>query len=189
MSLVGTSSVSIRFCRTIPAASWPWISTTKAYASIGYQIKADTETPLTKDLVYDGKSFYPVFCQDLKNAEKEILIVSPFMTKSRLLKLVKVLSEPILRGVSVKAVVRPAEDLPVRDRKSVPDNAEYLLDYGIQVVFRPGFHQKFTVIDGTISWYGSVNILSFGKSEESVMRLESREIAGGADRHGNKGRV
>jgi hypothetical protein len=34
------------------------------------------------------------------------------------------------------------------------------------------------VIDGRISWYGSVNILSFGKSEESVMRLESREIAG-----------
>ncbi len=150
----------------------------KAYASIGYQIKADTETPLTKDLIYDGKSFYPVFCQDLKNAEKEILIVSPFMTKSRLQKLVKVLSEPILRGVSVKAVVRPAEDLPVKDRKTVPDNAEYLLDYGIQVVFRPGFHQKFTVIDGTISWYGSVNILSFGKAEESVMRLESREIAG-----------
>ena len=150
----------------------------KAYASIGYQIKADTETPLTKDLIYDGKSFYPVFCQDLRNAEKEILIVSPFMTKSRLQKLVKVLSEPILRGVSVKTVVRPAEDLPVKDRKSVPDNAEYLMDYGIQVVFRPGFHQKFTVIDGRISWYGSVNILSFGKAEESVMRLESREIAG-----------
>ena len=150
----------------------------KAYASIGYQIKADAETPLTKDLIYDGKSFYPVFCQDLKNAEKEILIVSPFMTKSRLQKLVKVLSEPILRGVSVKAVVRPAEDLPARDRNSVPDNAEYLMDYGIQVVFRPGFHQKFTVIDGRISWYGSVNILSFGKAEESVMRLESREIAG-----------
>ena len=40
------------------------------------------------------------------------------------------------------------------------------------------FYQKFTVIDGTISRYGSVNILSFGKAEESVMRLESREIAG-----------
>lgn len=149
----------------------------KAYASIGYHIKADAETPLTKDLIYDGKSFYPVFCQDLKNAEKEILIVSPFMTKSRLQKLVQVLTEPILRGVTVKAVVRPAEDLPVKDRKTVPDNAEYLMDYGVQVVFRPGFHQKFTVIDGRISWYGSVNILSFGKSEESVMRLESLDIA------------
>ena len=88
------------------------------------------------------------------------------------------LTEPIMRGIPVKAIVRPAEDLPIKDRKTVPDNAEYLIDYGIQVVFRPGFHQKFAVIDGQISWYGSVNFLSFGKSEESVMRLESREIAG-----------
>lgn len=150
----------------------------KAYAAIGYHIKADAETPLTKDLIYDGKSFYPVLCQDLQSAEKEILIVSPFMSKVRLKKLVKVLTEPILRGVAVKAIVRPPEDLPLRDRKAVPDDAEYLMDYGIQVVFRSGFHQKFTVIDGRISWYGSVNILSFGKSEESVMRLESAEIAG-----------
>ncbi len=119
-----------------------------------------------------------MFCQDLRNAEREILIVSPFMAKTRLQKLVQVLTEPLLRGVAVKAVVRPADDLPARDRKSVPDNAEYLMDYGIQVVFCSGFHQKFTVIDGKISWYGSVNILSFGQSEESVMRLESAEIAG-----------
>ena len=69
-----------------------------------------------------------------------------------------------------------------KKRKKVKN---YLLKCGrikvrntIQVVFRPGFHQKFTVIDGRLSWYGSVNILSFGKAEESVMRLESPSIAG-----------
>ena len=71
----------------------------KAYASIGYHIKTDAETPLTKDLIYDGKSFYPMLCQDLRNAEKEILIVSPFMSRPRLQKLVQVITEPILRGV------------------------------------------------------------------------------------------
>ena len=150
----------------------------QAYASIGYHVKADAETPLTKDLIYDGKSFYPAFCRDLRAAEREILIVSPFMTKQRLTKLMQVLTEPILNGVAVKAVVRPAEDLPCKDRKTVPDNAKYLEACGVKVVFRTGFHQKFTVIDGRLSWYGSVNILSFGKSEESVMRLESPEIAG-----------
>ncbi len=55
---------------------------------------------------------------------------------------------------------------------------KYLMDYSAKVVFCSGLHQKCTVIDGKISWYGSVNILSFGKAEESVMRLESSEIAG-----------
>ena len=63
----------------------------KAYGAIGYRVKADAETPLTKDLIYDGESFYPVFCQDLRDAEREILIVSPFMSKTRLQKLVQVL--------------------------------------------------------------------------------------------------
>lgn len=79
----------------------------KTYGAIGYRVKVDAETPLTKDLIYDGESFYPVFCQDLRDAEREILIVSPFMSKTRLQKLVQVLSEPILRGVAVKAVVSP----------------------------------------------------------------------------------
>ncbi len=52
------------------------------------------------------------------------------------------------------------------------------MDYGVQVVFRPGFHQKFTVIDGRISRYGSVNILSFGQSEESVMRRKALKSRG-----------
>ena len=44
--------------------------------------------------------------------------------------------------------------------------------------YRSGFHQKFTVLDQRTVWYGSVNFLSFGAAEESIMRLESPEIAG-----------
>ena len=38
-------------------------------------------------------------------------------------------------------------------------------------------HQKFAVIDQRIAWYGSINLLSFGYSEESIMRLMSSSIA------------
>ena len=150
----------------------------KAYASIGCQLKADAEAPQSKDIIYDGKSFYPVYCNDVRSAQKEILIVSPFMSKSRLKQLAKVLSEPILNGVNIKAVVRPADDLPEKDRAAAAENTKHLEEYGITVALRPGFHQKFTVIDGHIAWYGSINFLSFGHLEESVMRLESHEIAG-----------
>jgi len=33
------------------------------------------------------------------------------------------------------------------------------------------------LIDNRLVWYGSVNLLSYGNSEESMMRLESRELA------------
>ena len=48
----------------------------------------------------------------------------------------------------------------------------------IRVMHKPSIHQKFVVIDDRLVWYGSINLLSYGKkSEESIMRFESREIA------------
>ncbi|HMD14413.1 MAG TPA: phospholipase D-like domain-containing protein [Bacteroidota bacterium] len=38
-------------------------------------------------------------------------------------------------------------------------------------------HQKYAVIDQRIVWYGSINLLSFGWAEESIMRLNSPNIA------------
>jgi phosphatidylserine/phosphatidylglycerophosphate/cardiolipin synthase-like enzyme len=45
------------------------------------------------------------------------------------------------------------------------------------MVYRSNIHQKFAIIDQRIVWYGSINLLSFGNAEESVMRLESPNIA------------
>jgi hypothetical protein len=37
--------------------------------------------------------------------------------------------------------------------------------------------QKFAVMDQKIVWYGSINLLSFGSAQESMMRIESSNIA------------
>ena len=48
---------------------------------------------------------------------------------------------------------------------------------GADIIFKSNIHQKFAVIDQRIVWYGSINLLSFGSAEESVMRLDSINIA------------
>ena len=52
-----------------------------------------------------------------------------------------------------------------------------LIAAGVQVAFKPNIRQKFAVFDQKIVWYGSINLLSFGRAEESVMRLENPSIA------------
>ncbi len=150
----------------------------RGYAAIGYQIKVADALPETPDLIYDGKSFFPVFCGDIRSARHEILIVSPFVRKSRVTQIVRILSEPLLGGVTVVVVTRPPEDFPEKDRNTVSEITNRLREYGVEVRNKSGFHQKFTIVDGQIVWYGSVNFLSFGASEESVMRFTSRDIAG-----------
>ncbi len=149
----------------------------KSYATIGYQAKS-FDTDIDKaSILYDGRSFLPVFYNDIDTAGHEIIIVSPFMRKSRITKMLKKLAPIVQSGVSVTAVTRPPENFPEVDRKTVEANATLLTDAGITVKYRSGFHQKFTVIDNRIIWYGSVNFLSFGSNEESIMRLESQDIA------------
>ena len=78
----------------------------------------------------------------------------------------------------VTVVTRPPLDYTDRDAKRISDLILYLSDKGIAVIERPKIHQKLAVIDRRIVWYGSINLLSFGSAEESIMRLESASIAG-----------
>jgi hypothetical protein len=40
-----------------------------------------------------------------------------------------------------------------------------------------GSQEKFAIRDQKIVWYGSINYLSYGDAEESIMRIESAHIA------------
>lgn len=37
--------------------------------------------------------------------------------------------------------------------------------------------QKFAIIDQRVVWYGSINLLSYGSAQESMMRIESSNVA------------
>ncbi len=150
----------------------------KGYSSIGYRIKIDNEYSVTPDLIYDGKSFYTVYCQDIKSAQQEVLIVCPFMRKNRISQLSKVLTQALQNEVSVTVITRPPENFKESEQETVKENTSILQNCGVNVIYKSDFHQKFTVIDNKIVWYGSVNFLSFGTNEESIMRFVSFDIAG-----------
>ena len=90
----------------------------------------------------------------------------------------KILAPIIEGGVKVTVVTRPPDDFKNRDRDAVIECAEKLQESGVTVKYKSDFHQKFTVVDQSVVWYGSVNFLSFGTHEESIMRFENTDIAG-----------
>lgn len=74
-------------------------------------------------------------------------------------------------------MTRPAEDFKEKDKSALEITLNMLKNEGINMVFKSNIHQKFAVIDQRIVWYGNINLLSFGSAEESIMRLESHNIA------------
>jgi phosphatidylserine/phosphatidylglycerophosphate/cardiolipin synthase-like enzyme len=81
------------------------------------------------------------------------------------------------KGVSVVVVTRPTNNYKDKDRPILEETLAALRDASVRLLFRANIHQKFAVIDRKIVWYGSINLLSYGSAQESIMRLESPNIA------------
>ena len=84
------------------------------------------------------------------------------------------MKEPLKAGVSVTIITRLPESYKEPER--IKECIVYLQSV-VTVVQKDNIHQKFVLIDNRLVWYGSINLLSYGSSEESIMRLESRELA------------
>ena len=147
------------------------------YASMGYKAKGEelNDTPL--DIIFDKDNFLPVFNQDINAAKREIIFVSPFVRKMRTLQMTKHLKVAFEKKVRVLIVTRPKEDFKPKDHATIQSTLDLLTDNGASVVFKSNIHQKFAVMDQKIVWYGSINLLSYGSAQESIMRIESSNIA------------
>ncbi|RJP37125.1 MAG: helicase [Desulfobacteraceae bacterium] len=147
------------------------------YASMGYKAKGEelADTPL--DIIFDKDSFLPVFNQDISTAKKEILIVSPFIRKRRTIQMMNHLKIAAEKNIRVIVVTRPSEDFNPDGAAVLHGLQDLLKNNGIKIVFKSNIHQKFAIMDQKIIWYGSINLLSYGSAQESIMRIESSNIA------------
>lgn len=150
----------------------------KGYASIGYKTKIENDLFNNPSIIYDGKNFAPVFSSDIKSARKEIVIVSPFMRINRLKNLQSLLCEAVNNKINITVVTRPPEDLTGNNREISKECIGLLENIGVTVKTKSNIHQKFTIVDSKTVWYGSVNFLSYGTAEESLMRFDSYDISG-----------
>jgi len=147
------------------------------YAAIGYKTRAESIPGGSADIIFDSNTFLPVYQNDLLNAVREILIVSPFITKRRVSQMLPFLAAAQDRKVKTVVVTRPTADFREKDRPVLEDTLSLFRATGVQVVCKSNIHQKFAILDQNIIWYGSINLLSFGRAEESIMRLENPGIA------------
>jgi len=147
------------------------------YASMGYKAKGEEAMDAPLDIIFDKDNFLPVFNQDIVAAKNEIVIVSPFVRRRRTYQMIQNLKISTVKNLRVIVVTRPKEDFPPKDHIAMQRTLDLLTDNGVSVVFKSNIHQKFAIMDQKFVWYGSINLLSYGSAQESIMRIESANIA------------
>ena len=143
----------------------------------GYRAKAESIAAEPADIIFDNTNFLPVYHNDMMNAAREAVIVSPFVTRRRAWQMLPNLEAALAKRVSVVVVTRPTNAYKDKDRPALEETLASLQGTGVRLLFKANIHQKFAVIDQKIVWYGSINLLSYGSAQESIMRLESPNIA------------
>jgi hypothetical protein len=93
------------------------------------------------------------------------------------LQMIKHLKAALEEKVRVLIVTRPKEDSKPKDHAIILGALDLLTDWGASVVFKSNIHQQFAIMDHKVVWYGSINLLSCGSAQESIMRIESSNIA------------
>ncbi len=139
---------------------------------------SDTCKPtLSANAIYDSDSYRPVFEQDLREATKSVIISSPTLSRKRVEQLLALVQSGQENGLKVAVITWHPDVYRYGKDEHRLALLESLRTGGGEVRFAQDHCQHFAVIDETILWYGSMNLLSRDDVEDNIMRLESREIA------------
>ena len=133
---------------------------------------------LSPDLIhsqlFDEITFYPQFIKDLKSCRKEVIIESPYITFLRTGVLIKHFENLVNKKVKVYIITRDPIDHDITMKEQAETEIRRFETMGIQVLVTSNFsHRKLAILDRTILYEGSLNILSQNCSREIMRRIHS----------------
>jgi hypothetical protein len=141
--------------------------------SLGFRRKVPTEELLPSKL-FDERTFYYAFMRDLKKCKTEVVIESPYLTCRRVNELVPIFRKLTKKGVKVRINTRFPGHHDEYLRIQAWMALKQLKSVGVHVKLCNDFrHRKLAVLDGSILWEGSLNILSQNNSREIMRRTQS----------------
>ncbi|WP_433700834.1 AAA domain-containing protein [Nocardiopsis sp. CA-288880] len=108
---------------------------------------------------------------DIREASKSIEIFSPFLNVQPVNRWLKRLSPRVEQGVRVIVSTRPPSDSRQDDGERQERLIRDLRGKGCEIALRPRMHEKVMILDDTVLWHGSLNLLASPGATDLMMRL------------------
>ena len=147
---------------------WPFEDTSAFENSTTY-----IDTSFT---IFDQTNFYQAFLDDMKKAKSKVVIFSPFVSKKRVETLLVDFQEICQKGIPIYVITRKKNSAEVvDDLRQIGVNVIFASnDFGLGESFDK-FHFKVALVDNSVVYYGSLNILAQFESSESMIAFRSKK--------------
>lgn len=148
-----------------------------AYRSLGYSIKDNNSKQTIESSIYDEANYFQHLMQDIKRAEKNILISSPCLQKKKINEIKEILTEKYKSGTRITLCIKPLEEYSEKYKHFVAEFINEMRREGFNIIQLPNNHLKFMVVDNVIVWYGGIDILGGSYNDNSLIRIQDEALA------------
>jgi predicted nucleic acid-binding Zn-ribbon protein len=132
--------------------------------------------PNADRIIMTQDKFYSFFRDDINKAKERVVIYSAFITQDRLAIMEPSLRAAVERGVMVFIITKALEDRGKRELNTYRMLEKTLEKWSVVVIHKRHMHEKLAIIDNSILWIGSLNILSFSSTQEIMERRYSKNV-------------
>jgi len=140
--------------------------------------KTPSSDPLLESRLFDEKTFYAQFVQDIENCRSEIIIESPYITSERTSQFIPIFQRLIERNVEIYVLTRDPREHEVNLEFQAEQEIIKFENIGVHTFICKGKdHRKLAILDRKVLWEGSLNILSQTRSREIMRRIDSQKTA------------
>jgi phosphatidylserine/phosphatidylglycerophosphate/cardiolipin synthase-like enzyme len=155
------------------AVSW------REYKQIGYHVYQSEHAEHLQEpgVIFDIDNYQEPYRQDLKQAQKEIIICSPGLRARKINAILETLKEKQEEGVRVTVLTWKMDFDKYESSDARAELTETLKLSGVDLQLMEDVNEHFTTIDKEIVWYGSVNFLGKEDIEDNLMRIVNPEAA------------
>lgn len=150
----------------------------RTYKKLGYRIISDPiKEKQIVNAIYDGTDYAETFERDMVEADKEIVISSPGLRRSKVDRMITLLKPRQESGVKVTLITLEPDSAGYGDTIELHIMIEEMKKNGINVRTTVDECEHFAVIDGRIVWHGGMNLLGKADVYDNLIRVESDQVA------------
>ena len=148
-----------------------------AYRSVGYSVRSNGKSFNIENGIYDEANYFEHVIKDIRNAENNILISSPFLQKKKNDAIRDVLIEKYKMGTRIALCIKDLDEYAEKHRIYIAGFINEIEKEGIQVIKLPKNRYKFMIVDNKTVWYGGIDILGGSYNDNSLIRIEDEDLA------------
>lgn len=150
----------------------------RTYKALGYKIVSDESiSKQTANAIFDGRDYEETFYRDLVEADKEIVISSPRLSRYKVDRVISLVKPRQEAGINVTIITMDPEIVGYEDTIELMLLIDDIKRAGIFVRTTKAYEECYAVIDKDIVWHGGMNLLGKADAWDNLIRVENKQAA------------